>query len=116
MISRIKELIDYLKMSNRAFALKCGLKDNTFFNQLNGNRELSLSTVSSILQTFDFVSSEWLMRGSGSMLKSDISSTDDIEKMDRLVDTITTLQSALNEKSKTVQALEQEVLRLSKKE
>lgn len=114
MISRIKELIDYLKMSNRAFALKCGLKDNTFFNQLNGNRELSLSTVNSILQTFDFVSSEWLMRGVGSMVKSDISQSDDIEKIERLVDTITTLQSALNEKSKTIQALEQEIFRLSK--
>lgn len=114
MISRIKELIDYLKMSNRAFALKCGLKDNTFFNQLNGNRELSLSTVNSILLTFDFVSAEWLIRGVGTMLKSDIAQTDDIEKMERLVDTITTLQSALNEKSKTIQALEQEVIRLSK--
>lgn len=114
MISRIKELIDYLKMSNRAFALKCGLKDNTFFNQLNGNRELSLSTVNSILQTFDFVSSEWLMRGIGSMLKSDVSTTDEMEKIERLVDTITTLQSALNEKSKTIQALEQEIQKLKK--
>ena len=34
--------------------------------------------------------------------------------MERLVDTITILQSALNEKSKTIQALEQEVIRLSK--
>lgn len=114
MISRIKELIDYLKMSNRAFALKCGLKDNTFFNQLNGNRELSLSTVNSILQTFDFVSSEWLMRGIGSMLKSDVSTTDEMEKIERLVDTITTLQSALNEKSKTIQILEQEIQKLKK--
>ena len=114
MVTRIKELIDYLKMSNRAFALKCGLKDNTFFNQLNGNRELSLSTVSSILQTFDFVSAEWLMRGTGTMLNANIIQSDEIEKMERLVDTITTLQSALNEKSKTIQALEQEIFRLSK--
>lgn len=36
MITRIKDIIAYYGLSTRAFAMKCGLKDNTFSNQLNG--------------------------------------------------------------------------------
>jgi transcriptional regulator with XRE-family HTH domain len=68
MISRIKELIDYSGLSARAFAIKCGLKDNTFSNQLNGVREVSLNTITSILLTFENISAEWLLRGKGEML------------------------------------------------
>ena len=68
MISRIKELIDYSGLSARAFAIKCGLKDNTFSNQLNGVREVSLNTITSILLTFENISAEWLLRGKGTML------------------------------------------------
>lgn len=63
MIERIKTIIAHYDLSIRAFAIKCGLKDNTLTNQLNGVRELSLATVNAILSTFEDVSSEWLLRG-----------------------------------------------------
>ena len=118
MIERIKTIIAHYKLSNRAFAIKCGLKDNTLTNQLNGVRELSLTTVNAILASFEDISSEWLLRGKGTMLLSDKApeqnTTPDssIERMNRLVDTITTLQGALNEKEKTIRLLEEKVKRL----
>ena len=118
MIERIKIIIANYDLSIRAFAIKCGLKDNTLTNQLNGVRELSLATVNAILSTFEDVSSEWLLRGKGTMLLSDVEHERNIipdsnmERMNRLVDTIATLQGALNEKDKAIKLLEEKVKRL----
>lgn len=118
MIERIKTIIVHYDLSIRAFAIKCGLKDNTLTNQLNGVRELSLATVNAILSTFEDISSEWLLRGKGTMLLSDVEHERNIipdsnmERMNRLVDTIATLQGALNEKDKTIKLLEEKVKRL----
>lgn len=118
MIERIKNIIAHYDLSIRAFAIKCGLKDNTLTNQLNGVRELSLATVNAILSTFEDISSEWLLRGKGTMLLSDVEHERNIipdsnmERMNRLVDTIATLQGALNEKDKTIKLLEEKVKRL----
>lgn len=118
MIERIRTIISYYKMADRAFAIKCGLKQNTFSNQLNGVRELSLTTVNAILVSFEDISSEWLLRGKGPMLLSETITEQDVapdlnvERMNRLVDTITTLQGALNEKDKAIKLLEEKVKRL----
>lgn len=108
MIERIKTIISYYSMSDRAFALKCGIKQNTFSNQMNGVRELSLTTVNAILNTFENISAEWLLRGEGNMLLSENQPQDEsTERIAMLVDTITTLQATINEKTKTIQALEE---------
>lgn len=118
MIERIKTIIAHYDLSIRAFAIKCGLAQNTLNRQLNGVRELSLATVNAILSTFEDISSEWLLRGKGTMLLSDIEHERNIipdsnmERMNRLVDTIATLQGALNEKDKTIKLLEEKVKRL----
>lgn len=109
MISRIKEIITYSGLSDRAFALRCGLAQNTLNRQLNGVRELSLSTVNAILNTFTDISSEWLLRGKGQMLLSEVTPDPNIEQMKRLVDTITTLQGIITEQTKTNQLLTEEL-------
>ena len=95
-------------MTDRAFAIKCGIKQNTFSNQLNGARELSLVTINAILISFEDISSEWLLRGKGEMLLSAIKPDSNIERMERLVDTIATLQGTINEQTKTIQLLADE--------
>lgn len=112
MISRIRTIISHYKMTDRAFAIKCGIKQNTFSNQLNGARELSLATISAILISFEDISSEWLLRGKGSMLLSEIKPDLNVERMERLVDTIATLQGTINEQMKTIQLLSEENKRL----
>lgn len=69
MVERIKSLISHLGLSTRGFALNCGIRQNTLSNQLNGVRELSLSTITAILSAYPNVSSEWIMRGEGEMFK-----------------------------------------------
>lgn len=112
MIGRIKEIIAYSGLSDRAFAIKCGIAQNTLNRQLNGVRELSLVTVNAILASFEDISSEWLLRGKGTMLLSDVAPDSNIERMNRLVDTIATLQGALNEKDKAIKLLEEKAKRL----
>lgn len=103
-------MIAYYNLSNRAFAIKCGLKDNTFSNQLNGVRELSLSTISAILLSNEDIASEWLLRGKGEMLISNNFKKDESnERISRLVDTIATLQGTINEQMKTNQLLTEEL-------
>lgn len=114
MIERIKAIVSYYGMSDRAFALKCGIKQNTFSNQVNGARELSLSTVNAILISFEDISSEWLIRGKGEMLISKNQSKDEnTERISRLVDTIATLQGTINEQAKTIQVYEDKVRKLT---
>lgn len=117
MINRVKDIICHYGLSNRAFALKCGIPQNTFNNQLNGVRELSLSTINAILKTYEGISAEWLMRGTGNMLISEnIDSDSNLDRINKLVDTITTLQDAINEKTKTIKVLEEEIKNLKRKQ
>lgn len=114
MISRIKEVIAYYKLTDRAFAIKCGIKQNTLSRQLNGVSEISVPTINAILDNYDDISAEWLLRGKGEMLISANQSKDEnTERISRLVDTIATLQGTINEQSKTIQALQEKERRLN---
>lgn len=101
---RINALISHLGLSTRAFALQCGLRQNTLSNQLNGNREISLATVMAILSAYPNVSAEWLLRGTGDMFNS--KEEKESERINLLLDTIATLQQTINEKSETIKELQ----------
>ena len=102
MISRIKDIIKLSGLSDRAFALKCGINQQTLFNQLKGIRAISLDTVISICKTFPEISRDWLLLGEGDMFKSQSRET---ERINKLVDTIATLQESINAKSETIAIL-----------
>lgn len=108
MIERIKELIAYKGLSERAFAIKCGIKTNTFNNQLTGTRELSLATITAILSSNEDISSEWLLRGKGSMLIQKQEVELGMEKLKSIVYTIANLQDEINEKTVLTQRLLEE--------
>lgn len=115
MISRIKEVIAHYKLTDRAFAIKCGIKQNTLSRQLNGVSEISISTINAILDNYDDISAEWLFRGKGEMayFKESIQKTKNTERISRLVDTIATLQGTINEQAKTIQVYEDKVRKLN---
>lgn len=112
MVSRIKQLISQTGTSTRAFALKCGLRQNTLSNQLNGVRELSLPTITAILNSVPQVSAEWLMRGAGEMFNSDQPNSAELERINKLVDTIATLQETINAKNDSIASLSDRVKQL----
>ena len=69
-INRINQIIEAKKLSGREFAAIIGSKANTFNQQINSKRSVSYETVKKILSTFEDISSEWLLRGEGDMLKA----------------------------------------------
>lgn len=112
MISRIKKLIEYSGLSTRAFALRCGIKDNTFSNQLNGVRDVSLNTITSILLTFENTSAEWLIRGEGEMIKNEKQQNNrkEEEKIINLIDTIAFQQDTIKNLQARIKELEAELI------
>ena len=93
MINRIKEVITYSGLSERGFAIKCGLKPTTINNQLIGKREIS---------------AEWLLRGTGSMLIQKEETEPGMDKLKSIVYTIANLQDEINEKTMLTQRLLEE--------
>lgn len=69
MIDRVKEVLRAKSRSVREFAELIGVKQVTLNQQLAGDRKLSLDIVQSILNSFEDISSEWLLRGKGDMIK-----------------------------------------------
>lgn len=112
MVSRIKSLISQMGSSTRAFALKCGLRQNTLSNQLNGMRELSLQTISAILNSNPEISAEWLMRGNGEMLLGEPTNSAELDRINKLVDTIATLQDTINAKNASIATLTERIKQL----
>lgn len=111
--SRIREIIQAAGITDNAFAKKIGITQSVIASMFQRGTEPSAKVITSILNTFEDISSEWLLRGNGAMLISDNQTKDESgERISMLVDTITTLQATINEKTKTVQMLEDELKRV----
>lgn len=108
MINRIKEVIALSGLSDRAFAIKCGIKQNTLSRQLGGVSEVSASTINAILDNYEEISAEWLLRGKGSMLLQKEETEPGMDKLKSIVYTITNLQDEINEKTMLTQRLLEE--------
>ena len=81
-LQRINELIYHSKLSKNAFANKISMEQTTVNNQLIGKRGISIDLILNILLAFPEVSSEWLLRGEGSMIKNEnnITKHDDMSR------------------------------------
>lgn len=113
---RINNFRENIKMSKSSLAAAIGIEQTTLNNQFLGKRSLSLDLVINLLNTYSDLSAEWLIRGTGNMLISEnINSDSNIDRINKLVDTITTLQDAINEKTKTIKVLEEEIKQLKQK-
>lgn len=108
MINRIKELLALSGLSDRAFAIKCGIKQNTLSRQLGGVSEVSASTINAILDNYEEISAEWLLRGKGSMLLQKEETEPGMDKLKSIVYTIANLQDEINEKTMLTQRLLEE--------
>lgn len=110
---RINNFRENIKMSKSSLAAAIGIEQTTLNNQFLGKRSLSLDLVINLLNTYSDLSAEWLIRGTGNMLISEnINSDSNLDRINKLVDTITTLQDAINEKTKTIKILEEEIRQL----
>ena len=114
--NRIKEFIDFTQMSVRKFAAECGLKQPTLDKHIRGTADPNVVTLIGIAKRFPELSLEWLLLGEGQMMKAnntlDVAQEKNTERLLRLVDTIATLQEALNAKTDTIATLTERVKQL----
>lgn len=89
---RIREIIQSASVTDSAFAKKIGVTQSVIASMFQRGTEPSAKVITSILLTYEDVSSEWLLRGKGEMLISNNFKKDESnERISRLVDTIATL-------------------------
>lgn len=68
-LQRVISICRQKSVSESQFAKMIGSNQKTINQQLRGERSISLDTISKILSSFEDISSEWLLRGEGDMLK-----------------------------------------------
>lgn len=68
-LQRVISICRQKSASESQFAKMIGSNQKTINQQLRGERSISLDTISKILSSFEDISSEWLLRGEGDMLK-----------------------------------------------
>lgn len=105
---KIREIISYYKLSDRQFSIKIGVTQSVIGSMFQKNTEPSSKVIRLTLNAFTDISADWLLRNKGPMLISDIKPDPNIERMERLVDTIATFQGTINEQMKTIQLFTEE--------
>lgn len=111
-LQRLKEVLAYSGQSVRAFSIKCGISQPTLDKQLKGLRGISIETMMSVLYAYPEISAEWLMRGNGAMLIKKEGESAEAERLNKLVDTITTLQDTINSKNDIIATLNERIKQL----
>ena len=106
---RIREIILSAGITDSAFAKRIGVTQSVIASMFQRGTEPSAKVLTSILLTYEDISAEWLLRGKGQMLLSEVTPDPNIEQMNLLVDTITTLQGIITEQTKTNQLLTEEL-------
>lgn len=111
-LTRLKEIISHSGLSVRAFSIKCGISQTTLDKQVKGLRSVSLETIIGTLYAFPEISSEWLMRGDGEMIKQQEVNTKELERINKLNNVVDSLQEVIDSKNTTIAALNERIKQL----
>lgn len=110
---RLQQIVAYSRLSVRALAIKCGLKQQTLDKYIKGGSEPSANTLIALASTYPEISADWLLLGNGPMLRE--GNNKDADRLMKLVDTITTLQDTINIKEGTIANLKEKIKLLEAK-
>jgi len=115
-IERIELIMKYKELNQRSFAKEVGFSYSTLNKYCNRkSNTIDFELVNRILSHFSDINASWLVVGDGNMTLDFEETNQHIERIDRLVDTITMLQGALNDKDARIKQLEIELANLKKK-
>ena len=103
---RFQIFINYKGLSKRKFQESIGVSNSYIQNISNG---ISAEILKRITKTYTELNTDWLLYGEGDMLKSQ---SREMERINTLLDTITTLQEAINAKSETIAILNERIHQL----
>jgi len=104
---RINKIRNDLFKSNIDFADALGEKPNTTSNWISGKRNIGLDVIEKILIAFPNIDANWLIMGSGEMLKSS-----EVQNIEVSSDVVALLKEQLKEKDIEIKKLNKEVARL----
>lgn len=110
--SKIREIISFYKLSDRQFAIKIGVTQSVIGSMFQKGTEPSSKVIRNTLMSFPEISSDWFLRDEGEMLKSSNKETPRIES---LLETISTIQDAMNNYKDTILSLEERIKELETK-
>jgi len=68
-LHRIKEFIDYKRISVRKFEMSIGFSNGAFSTQYKKNRTIGIDKIEKILEQYKELNPVWLLTGEGNMLK-----------------------------------------------
>lgn len=79
-IQRVNEFMESVSMKTKSFSLSIDIPESTLKQQLSGKqgkgRGVQIAVITAILSTYTNLSAEWLLRGEGEMLRSDLAVQD----------------------------------------
>lgn len=111
-IQRIEELRNGMQLSSSAFALSIGENAATYMRSVNGTNKMTLKIVLEVLAKYPEVSADWLLKGIGSPIDSELSTApapteaaQNDSDADVLLRTIVTLQRVIDEQQQTIREL-----------
>lgn len=111
MITRIQALKNFYGFSTRALAMKCGMNQPTVDRMLKGINAININFITSLLSAFPELSAEWLLRGEGEMLKSDVSSKE-AERIVKLNNVVESLQDVIDVRNEKIISLTERIKQL----
>lgn len=85
MIERIIKFIESTGLSEQKFAESMGVKQQTLNNYTRGINKFPLSFIERMVEIYPDLSSEWLLRGEGPMLKSDTPYKEETETLKKFL-------------------------------
>ena len=114
--SRIKELISYLNLSTTKFAKSIGINQSVLGTMFTKGTEPSAKTLFAILNTYQDVSAEWLMRGNGNMIidKTAILDEPTSAATKKITDIVVRLSEVVREQGEEIERLQDELKKTQK--
>lgn len=106
---KISEIITYYQISGRQFALKIGVNQSVIGSMFQKGTEPSSKVIQLTAISFPEISLDWFIRDEGDMFKTQAK---EIDRLNNLIDTITILQKTINEKSTTIDTLNECIRKL----
>lgn len=107
--SKIRDIISTYKLSDRQFAIKIGVTQSVIGSMFQKGTEPSSKVIRNTLIAFPEISADWFLRDSGEML---ISQNKELERINKLVNTIATLQDTIDAKSDSIATLTDRIKQL----
>lgn len=116
LIERIELIMKHKELNQRSLSKEIGFSYSTLNKYCNKkSNTIDFELIYRLASHFCDINTSWMVLGEGNMLLDSENVNQQIERMERLVDTITMLQGVINDKDTRIRDLETELANFKKK-